>query len=205
MILNLRYTLSIEQRHSKVVIPFARLIGIWISEWDRNQLPFNMFSVRQKRRDALFTSLCCFDYKVFTQIEFGVVAMRWISVITVHFIALCIQIAKVDSHNEHFQDRCSSYMYGIRMVRIHLTTRESGTKHGQATRTSFIREFVLVQQIHTVHTNSLMKPVRIAWHVLSQILLSLNAFWHNANVDWSLWVCVNLTCSRLMTFSHCSV
>ena len=148
MILNLRYTLSIEQLHSKVVIPFARWIGIWISEWDRNQLSFNLFPLRHKRRDALFTSLCCSDYKVFTQIELSDVVTRWISVITVHFIALCIQIAKVDSHNEHFQDRCSSYMYGIRLVRIHLTTRESGTKHsdiGQAIRKGFIEEFVFTE------------------------------------------------------------
>ena len=47
-------------------------------------------------------------------------------------------------------------------LRIHLTTGESGTTHGQAIRTGFIKGFVLVQQIHTIHTNSLMKPVRIA-------------------------------------------
>ena len=47
-------------------------------------------------------------------------------------------------------------------VRNLVTTGESVTKHGQAIRTGFIVEFIFVRQIHTVNTNSAMKPVGIA-------------------------------------------
>ena len=50
----------------------------------------------------------------------------------------------------------------IVFVRIHLTTGESTTKHGQAICTGFLKESVIVKQIHTVNTNSLIKPVGIA-------------------------------------------
>ena len=56
-----------------------------------------------------------------------------------------------------------SHIHEVRdYVRIHLTTGESATKHGQAIRMSFTREFLIVQQMHTVDTNFLMKPVRDA-------------------------------------------
>ena len=41
-------------------------------------------------------------------------------------------------------------MVSIYDVRIHLTTGESGTKHGQAIRTGFIVAFAFVKQIDTV-------------------------------------------------------
>ena len=47
-------------------------------------------------------------------------------------------------------------------VGFHLTKAESGTKHGQAIRTGLIKESVVHNQIHSVDTNSLKKPVRIA-------------------------------------------
>ena len=52
------------------------------------------------------------------------------------------------------------YLY---KVRIHLTTGESGTKHGQAVCPVFIKAFVFVKQFHSVNTNSLKNPVRNTW------------------------------------------
>ena len=49
-----------------------------------------------------------------------------------------------------------------RPVRIHLTSAQFGSKHGQASPTGIIEEFAFVRQIRTVNANSLMKPVRVA-------------------------------------------
>ena len=50
----------------------------------------------------------------------------------------------------------------IRTVRIHLTTGQFGSKHGQAFRTGFIKELVFTAWIYPMNTISLMKPVRNA-------------------------------------------
>ena len=57
-------------------------------------------------------------------------------------------------------------------VRILLTTGQFCSKHGQAFRTGFIQEFVFVRQIHTMNTNSSMKPVRNAWPGFEPMKLS---------------------------------
>ena len=53
----------------------------------------------------------------------------------------------------------SLYSYN---VRIHLTTGESATKHGQAIRMGMLKESVIIKQMLTVNTDSLVKPVGIA-------------------------------------------
>ena len=80
---------------------------------------------------------------------------------------------------------------------------ECATKYRQTIRTGFIKEFVLIQQIHTVNTNSLMQPVRIVWPFFSQFLL---LFVHILRLNilrlrkrrWASWINCKLKLQRTL-------